>query len=83
MELKNNRCEEKREKEKDKKLDKEKLSAKTIELIAKASELPMVQVNREEFLRKTFKGDPNIEVILEKGSQAVYTVESLRKKQTL
>lgn len=80
MGLKENRCEGKMEKEKDKKLDKEKLSAKTIELIAKASELPMVQVNREEFLRKTFKGDPNIEVILEKGPQAVYTVESLRKK---
>ena len=31
-------------------------------------------------MRKQFKGDPNIDVILEKGPQAVYTAESLRKK---
>lgn len=68
------------ENDKDKKLDKEKLSAKTTELIAKASGLPMVRVDREGFLRKTFKGDPNIDVILEKGPQAVYTVDSLNKK---
>lgn len=68
------------ENDKDKKLDKEKLSTKTTELIAKASGLPMVRVDREGFLRKTFKGDPNIDVILEKGPQAVYTVDSLNKK---
>ena len=61
-------------------IDKEKLAQKTTELIAKASELPIVSVNREEFLRKTFKGDPNIDVILEKGPQAVYTAESLKRK---
>lgn len=69
------------EKEQEKNYNKDKLSAKTVELIAKASGLPMVKVDREEFLRKTFKGDPHIDIILEKGPQAVYTVESLRKKQ--
>lgn len=63
-----------------KKIDKEKVSQKTTELIAKASELPLVKVNREEFLRKTFKNDPHIDIIIEKGPQAVYTVESLHKK---
>ena len=59
----------------------EKLSGdKILEVIVKASELPLVKVDREAFLRKTFKNDPHIEEILKHGPQSVYTTESLQKK---
>lgn len=59
----------------------EKLSGdKLLEVIVKASELPLVKVDREAFLRKTFKNDPHIEEILKHGPQSVYTTESLQKK---
>ena len=62
------------------KINKEKVTMLAQEAIAKASELPMVRVNREEFLRKTFKDSPYLDYIIKDGPQTVYTVESLRKK---
>ena len=53
---------------------------KIMEVIAKVSELPIVKVDRETFLRKTFKDDPYIEDIIKDGPQSVYTVDSLQKK---
>lgn len=59
----------------------EKLSSeKILDTIVKASELPLVKVDRESFLRKTFKDDPHIDEIINHGPQSVYTTESLQKK---
>ena len=42
--------------------------------------MPVVRVEREAFLRKHFGESEHIDVILERGPQAVYSAESLRKK---
>lgn len=42
--------------------------------------LPVVNVNREDFLRKTFGDSEYIDQILANGPQSVYSVESLKKK---
>lgn len=48
--------------------------------MTKAAALPVVRVDREEFLRKTFGNSKYIDKILADGPQSVYTVDSLRKK---
>lgn len=48
------------------------------ELFAK---LPIARVDREPFLSKQFADSPHLEVILERGPKAVYTVNSLREKE--
>jgi hypothetical protein len=58
----------------------EKLYATTLQTVGAVSKLPMVQVDREAFLRKHFGDSEHLDVILERGPQAVYTAASLRKK---
>jgi hypothetical protein len=58
----------------------DKLYATTMQTIGALAELPLVRVDREEFLRKHFGDSPHIEIILEKGPPAVFSTESLRKK---
>ena len=52
----------------------------TMNLITTLSQLPLVRVNRDEFLKNTFKGSEHLDRILAEGPQAVFTSESLRKK---
>ena len=56
------------------------LYAKTLQTIGAVSNLPIVRVDRVEFLRKQFGDSPHLAVILEKGPQAVYSTESLLRK---
>ncbi len=56
------------------------LYATMLQTVTAASQLPLVRVEREEFLRKQFKENPHLETILKEGPQAVYTEESLRKQ---
>lgn len=56
------------------------LYATMLQTVTAASQLPLVQVERGEFLRKQFKENPHLETILKEGPQAVYTEESLRKQ---
>lgn len=58
----------------------DKLYATTLQTIGAVSKLPVVRVDREAFLRKHFGDSEHLDVILERGPQAVYSVESLRKK---
>jgi hypothetical protein len=58
----------------------DKLYATTLQTIGAVSKLPVVRVDREAFLRKHFGDSPHLDVILESGPQAVYSVESLRQK---
>lgn len=58
----------------------DKLYATTLQTIGAVAKLPIVRVDRETFIRKHFGDSPHLNVILERGPQAVYTVESLRKK---
>ncbi|MBB6626643.1 hypothetical protein H5V45_04835 [Nocardioides sp. KIGAM211] len=58
----------------------DKLYATTLQTIGAVSKLPVVRVDREEFLRRQFAGSPHLDVILLSGPQAVYTAESLRKR---
>ncbi|MGP5660375.1 hypothetical protein [Corynebacterium falsenii] len=44
------------------------------------SQLPVVRVDRERFLRETFKDSPHIEVIVKEGPPAVFTSGELRKQ---
>ena len=52
----------------------------TMNLITTLSQLPLVRVNREEFLKNTFKKSEHLDRILAEGPQSVFTSESLRKK---
>lgn len=52
----------------------------TLNTLNAVAKLPIIHVNREEFLRKQFSSSPYINQILKNGPQSVYTVESLRKK---
>lgn len=54
--------------------------ATTQQMITKVAALPVVRVNREEFLRKTFGRSKYIEEIVAQGPQAVFTTEALRDK---
>lgn len=58
----------------------DKLYATALQTIGAVAQLPLVRVDREEFLRKHFGDSPHIDVILERGPHAVFTVDSLRKK---
>lgn len=44
-----------------------------------ASQLPLVKIKRDDFLRARFKDDEHLDYILENGPQSVYTSASLRK----
>lgn len=54
--------------------------AVVIQTINAASQLPIVRVDREEFLRKQFKDSKYLDSILEHGPQQVLTPEALRKR---
>lgn len=58
----------------------DKLYETTLQTIGVVSNLPVVRVDREAFLRKHFGDSEHWNAILEHGPQAVYTHESLRKK---
>lgn len=58
----------------------DKLYATTLQTIGAVAKLPVVHVDREQFLRKQFNDSPYLDVILAEGPQAVYSVDSLRKK---
>ncbi|MBM6404950.1 hypothetical protein JQN72_11925 [Phycicoccus sp. CSK15P-2] len=60
----------------------DKLYATTLQTIGAVAKLPVVRVDREAFLRKQFGSSEHLDVILEQGPQAVYSLESLRKKAT-
>jgi hypothetical protein len=49
-------------------------------MIGAVSKLPVVRVDREAFLRKHFGDSEHLGVILEKGPQAVYSADWLRRK---
>lgn len=59
---------------------KDKLYSTTLQTIGAVSKLPVVRVDRDAFLRKHFGDSPHVDVILERGPQAVYSLDSLRKK---
>ena len=44
----------------------------TMNLITTLSQLPLVRVNREEFLKNTFKKSEHLDRILAEGPQAVF-----------
>ena len=52
----------------------------TQNVISTLANMPIVRVDREEFLKKLFAGSPYLDQILQYGPQTVFTVESLRKK---
>lgn len=58
----------------------DKLYATTLQTVGAVAKLPVVRVDREAFLRKHFADSPHLDVIIEQGPQAVYSVESLRRK---
>jgi hypothetical protein len=58
----------------------DKLYSTTLQTIGAVAKLPVVRVDREAFIRKHFGSSPHLDVVLERGPQAVYSVESLRKK---
>ncbi len=51
---------------------------KAVEVISKALKFPVVKVDREAFLRSQFKDSEYIDIIIEKGPQHVYSVDTLR-----
>lgn len=58
----------------------EKAIQTTKEMITKLSNIPVVRVDRDEFLKKTFGDSPHIDDILKYGPQYVYSTDSLRAK---
>jgi hypothetical protein len=58
----------------------DKLFATTLQTVGAVAKLPLVRVDREAFLRNKFAESKYLDVILERGPQAVYSLESLRKK---
>lgn len=58
----------------------DKLYSTTLQTIGAVSKLPIVRVDRDTFLKKQFGDSPHLEAILERGPQAVFTVDSLRQK---
>lgn len=61
-------------------LNQDQLYDLALQTISAASQLPLVRVDREDFLKKQFKDSPYLETILTQGPQAVYSVDSLNKK---
>src|SRR4051795_1823100 len=64
----------------DNEIQPDKLYATTLQTIGAVAKLPVVRVDREAFLRKQFAASPHLNEILERGPQAVYSAESLRRK---
>ena len=62
------------------KIDTDEMAQKTLDMVTALSKLPIVRVDREEFLRQQFKDSEYLDQILEDGPQSVYTPESLRNK---
>lgn len=62
------------------KIDTDAMAQKTLDTVTALSKLPVVRVDRGEFLRKQFKDSEYLDRILEDGPQSVYTPESLRNK---
>ncbi|HFI0042680.1 TPA: hypothetical protein ACGO8N_001034 [Streptococcus suis] len=58
----------------------EQLYGLVLQTMTAASQLPMVKVNREEFLKTRFKDSPYLDTILADGPTAVFTTKSLRKE---
>ena len=58
----------------------EKSSLTTQQLISTISNMPVIRVDREDFLRKQIGNSPYIDDIIAKGPQAVFTVDALRKR---
>lgn len=56
------------------------LFEKAIQTIGVIAKLPIVRVDREEFLRREFADSPNLDEIIANGPQSVYPVEALEKK---
>lgn len=52
----------------------------TLDTLGAVTKLPVIRVDREEFLRKQFSSSPYIDKIIQDGPHSVYTAESLRKK---
>src|SRR5699024_7903099 len=48
--------------------------------VTAAVKLPFVKVDREEFLRSEFKDHEHLDIILERGPQAVFTTEALAER---
>mgnify|MGYP007059049354 CR=1 FL=1 len=53
------------------KIDTDAMAQKTLETIAVLAKLPVVRVDREEFLKKQFKDSEYLDQILENGPQSV------------
>ncbi len=51
-----------------------------LDMVTTVSQLPIIRVNREEFLAKLFGKSPYFDQIIELGPQAVFTPDSLRRK---
>ena len=62
------------------KIDTDEMAQKTLDMVTALSKLPIIRVDREEFLRQQFKDSEYLDQILEDGPQSVYTPESLRSK---
>ncbi|MDG3131584.1 hypothetical protein MKL26_00915 [Streptococcus suis] len=58
----------------------EQLYAVVLQTLTTASQLPMVKVNREEFLKTRFKDSPYLDKILADGPTAVFSLKALRKE---
>lgn len=61
-------------------LSQDDLYDKTIQTVAAVARLPMVRVDREEFLRKEFAGSPHLDAIIHSGPPSVFTPEALEKR---
>ncbi|HEM2542286.1 TPA: hypothetical protein U0398_001337 [Streptococcus suis] len=62
-----------------KQFNQEQLYGVVIQTMTAASQLPMVKVNREEFLKTRFKDSPYLDKIIADGPTAVFTTKALRK----
>lgn len=58
----------------------DKFFQKTLDMIILAVKMPIIKVDREEFLREQFKESKEIEKILEFGPQSVYSTDVLKQK---
>lgn len=63
-------------------VDQQQLQDTAMNMVGVAAKLPVVRVDREQFLRQQFGDSPHLDHILEHGPQVVYAPESLRKKRT-
>jgi hypothetical protein len=61
-------------------MNQQKLQDTAMNMIGVAVKLPVVRVEREQFLREQFSDSPHLDHILEHGPQSVYSVDALRTK---